>query len=94
MYNFIVGVKTPHIADGKINAKLLLTIEGANDYICVDLKQVSRIPFVKCNKELVDEDGFRILKLAIIKNKSRRETKLAFRCSENLNLTLFAELLG
>jgi hypothetical protein len=81
MYNFIVGVKTPHITDHEINAKLLITIEGANDYLSVDLKQVARIPFVKCNKELVDEDGFRILKLAIIKNKSRKETKLAFKCS-------------
>jgi hypothetical protein len=73
---------------------MMVAVEGINDVICIELKQTARIPFVRCSKELVDEDGFRVLNLAVIKNRSRKETRIAFKCSENLNLTFFAELLG
>lgn len=80
-YNFVVGVKTPHLVDYKINARMMVSIEGIDDVICIELKQTAKIPFVRCNKELVDEDGFRVLKLAVIKNRSRKETKIVFKCS-------------
>lgn len=71
-YNFVVGVKTPHLVDYQINARLIVAVEGINDIITIHLKQTAKIPFVRSSKELVDEDGFRVLKLAVLKNKNRR----------------------
>lgn len=35
-----------------------------------------------------------MIKLGVVKNKSRKEVKLAFKCNENLALNLMAELIG
>ena len=35
-----------------------------------------------------------MVKLAVVKNKTKKETKLVFKCTENLNLCLLAELMG
>jgi len=55
---------------------------------------VPRVPEIKCTRELVNEEGIRLIKLGIVKNKSRKEVKLAFKCTENLTLNLMAELVG
>ena len=53
-----------------------------------------RVPEIKCTRELVNEEGIRLIKLGIVKNKSRKEVKLAFKCTENLTINLMAELVG
>lgn len=35
-----------------------------------------------------------MIKIASVKGKAKKETKVAFRCSDNLNFSLIAELLG
>lgn len=35
-----------------------------------------------------------MIKIASIKGKAKKETKVAFRCSDNLNFTLVSEILG
>ena len=60
----------------------------------VELLQETIVPFVKCCKELVNDDGERVIKLASIKNKTKKDTKLVFRCPEGANMTLLAELMG
>ena len=62
--------------------------------ICVPLSQVPRVPEIKCSRELVDEEGVRLIKLGVVKNKSRKEVKVAFKCNENLTINLMAELIG
>ena len=68
----MVGVKTPNFQNYNVTAKLILTVEGIKDCIELVLKQQTVTPFVKCCKELVHEDGQRMIKLACIKNKTKR----------------------
>ncbi len=35
-----------------------------------------------------------MIKLAVIKSKAKKETKIAFKCSENINFTLLSEVIG
>ena len=53
VYNFVVGVKTPFLANCAIRAWLEISIEGAKDAIRIMLSQVAKLPEVKCSRELV-----------------------------------------
>lgn len=72
VYNFVVGVKTPFLVDCAIKAWLEISFEGAKDTLKVMLSQTAKIPEVRCNRELVSEEGTRMIKLGIVKNKSKR----------------------
>ena len=71
-YNFIVGVKTPAFVDYPVTAKMVVAIEGVKGTIDVQLQQQTVLPFVRCCKELVNEEGVRLIKLAVLKNKSKK----------------------
>lgn len=43
---------------------------------------------------MISEDGFRMIKLAAVRNKPKKETKIAFKCPEQLNFTLLADIIG
>lgn len=94
VYNFVVGVKTPMMVDYPVSGRFELTLEGTKNTISIPLHQVPRVPEIKCSRELVSEEGIRLIKLGVIKNRSRKEVKLAFKCTENLSLNLLAELVG
>ena len=53
VYNFVVGVKTPFLANCAIKAWLEISFEGAKDTIRIMLSQVAKIPEVRCSRELV-----------------------------------------
>lgn len=90
MYSFIVGVKTPNINDYAVNCQLLVKIEGAQGILVVNICQTTCVPEIKCSKELINAEGMRVIKLGIIKEKSRRDIKVTFKSLENSNFTLFS----
>lgn len=94
VYTFVVGVKTPMMADYPVRGRLEVVVDGAKNVITVPLSQLPKLPEIKCSRELVSEDGIRLIKLGVIKNKSRKEVKLAFKSTENLSLNLLVELIG
>jgi hypothetical protein len=93
-YNFVVGVKTPMRVDYPVSGRLELALEGTKNVITIPLQQVPRMPEIKCSRELVSEEGIRLIKLGVMKNRSRKEVKLAFKSTENLTLNLLVELVG
>jgi hypothetical protein len=50
VYNFIVGVKTPFLANYPVKGKLEITLEGAKNAITIMVSQTPRIPEIKCNR--------------------------------------------
>lgn len=72
VYNFVVGVKTPFLANCVVKAWLEISFEGAKDAIKVELSQIAKVPEVRCNRELVSEEGTRMIKLGIVRNKSKK----------------------
>lgn len=93
-YNFILGVKTPNLDDAEVNARLIVAVDGAAGEMEAKLTQRTVMPFVRCSKELFDEEGFQMVKIAAMGSKQKKETKIVFRCSENLNFILMADFLG
>lgn len=71
-----------------VKAIVELTLEGSKNSIKISLSQVPKYPEVRCNRELVSEEGVRVIKMGVIKNKSKKEIKIAFKSTENLNFTL------
>ncbi len=90
----MVGVKTPAFHDYQVAARLLITAEGISGVLEVPLTQKIVVPFVHCSKELISEEGFRMIKLAAVKGRFKKETKVVFRCSEYLNITLLTDIIG
>lgn len=43
---------------------------------------------------MVNEDGFRMIKLAVVKNKPKKDTKVTFKCPDQFNFTLLAGIIG
>jgi hypothetical protein len=42
----------------------------------------------------VDGEGVRLLKIGVIRSKGKKEVKVAFKCTENLSVSLQVELIG
>jgi hypothetical protein len=42
----------------------------------------------------MNAEGMRVIKLGVIKEKSRKDIKVTFKSVENSNFTLFSELFG
>lgn len=66
IYNFVVGVKTPSYSDYNVEAKLVIFMEGTIGSLIIDLKQITVLPELRCPKELINEDGQRLIKLGVI----------------------------
>ncbi len=50
VYNFVVGVKTPFMADYPVKGSLELVLEGTKNAIAIPLQQVPRLPEIKCSR--------------------------------------------